>query len=76
MMDRQAFIEAACVAGLRVHANDVRRGDHVRDLKATAEAMADALGLKDEPSMLALARRVEELEKLVDAHCPDGRARP
>ncbi len=64
-MDRKAFIDAACIAGRRVHADDARRGDHERDLKATAEAMADALGLTVASLPSNLENRIEELEKLV-----------
>lgn len=44
-MTRDDFIRHACASALQAHGNETTRRAHVADLVATAEAMADALGL-------------------------------
>lgn len=47
-MNRQTFIETACIAGIRPQENAATQRHHAKALQETAAALADALGLKDE----------------------------
>ena len=68
-MDRTEFVQMACAMAVKpVH--EASRRDHVREIRATAEAMADELGLAGDPPrgdhVPPFAReRIRELETRV-----------
>ncbi len=63
MSRRERFIEEACAFGMHAVGSPADRVTHAKHLKATAEALADELGLHAEPA-LAAHRAVDNSREL------------